>query len=1180
MTDNDLTRDQLQAITTLEGNVFVAAGAGSGKTRVVTGRFVHAIATGFAAVDQILTITFTRKAAAEMMRRIRDDLRKGNTVTADLTEEQQGRMKTAYRDVERAQISTIDSFYTTILRANALAAEIDPDFKAINESQARLIREEVFDVCLRKLVEAEGGEAVELITAYDADLRGRLYEILIQAYETLQSQGKPVTLPLPGRRQLKPVEQSLRAAVTSAREAFSRLGSPTATQVKAMDKLTGIDGALAAVSPADRVRLADFEIRPGKCGAIKDVLLQVEAARELFVQVLRSELAAKTLELFQKLLGSFDELYSSEKRRRGVLDFADLSILTRDLLLHNENIRRRVAARFRLIMVDEFQDTNPLQHEIIELISDNNRFVVGDENQAIYGFRNAEVALFQKEKERARDGGYLIELTENFRSQREILDFVDFIFDRDDMLAPGYMRLEPKAAGVPEEEFRVEVILVDERRKSGAEGLQKVAGSITRPAEAQLIAERLVELFAEGYSPGDVAILIKARTDADIYRNALSRAGIENYFAVGSSYFGKLELIDTINMFKLVINPCDDLALIGALRSPLAGLSDDALYWLRNHDGESGGQPHKGPLWEAVGEQSALQLMDADDRVRLEGFVSGLNAIRRVAGRISLGSLARRIINFNDYAARIAAGHNGKQNLANLLKLLDLAAEFESSWGNDLVEFTEFLDHEKEVDSREIEAPTEEEGVKAVRIMTMHSAKGLEFPLVVLPKLQSPSKRNNPVLRLDRSGGDRIALEYKGNDGADGKAFDYTVLKDEEEQRELQELKRLGYVARTRARRHLILTGVAPADRLPKSDRKDQLPFNWIRSSLNLSWDRDDKFGNADRAETADGAGVRLNICVDPEAVASRYLQAGVAGNMLIPEAVNPGVNQMPAGASFVPPAVSPTALDTFRACPRRFYLENVLHVTELFETGATARTNAREAVLSPAEMGTLVHSLLETDMPFSGSQTLTESLIAERAAEIFGPETGLTQADRKQVAVFISRLGSLPVSAELKHAAEAGSLQRELSFATLVGQTILQGKIDALCPVDPGSINSGDEQGSDFSAAGTLVVDYKTGAPGEGRTPAEAAQTYRMQVISYALAAGRMRAGPVRVVLAFLGGNAAVEFAEEFAAADIPGLEALLQGVIDKMADGSFPALDKPDEHKCGLCAGGPNGARLCIRA
>ena len=277
---------------------------------------------------------------------------------------------------------------------------------------------------------------------------------------------------------------------------------------------------------------------------------------------------------------------------------------------------------------------------------------------------------------------------------------------------------------------------------------KKLGAEDARSVEAQLIAEKLQDLFGKGYSSGDAALLVGSRTGVEVYRDALDRMDISNYLAIGVSYFGRLELGDIINMFRLLVNPLDDQALVAVLRSPLVGAADDSLYWLRQAASRDSGDGPL-PLWTVIKQGGAREHFTAVERERLERFAGDLGELREFAARNPLQLTVRRVINYNDYAATVAAGYKGKQAAANLMKLIDLAADFESVWGRDLAAFTEFLSYQKTVNAREADAPIEEEGVSAVRIMTMHTAKGLEFPLVVLPKLGAEKGGGSKEARLD-----------------------------------------------------------------------------------------------------------------------------------------------------------------------------------------------------------------------------------------------------------------------------------------------------------------------------------------------------------------------------------------------------------------------------------------------
>jgi ATP-dependent exoDNAse (exonuclease V) beta subunit len=1166
MPEIELTTEQKRAITTLAGPLFVAAGAGSGKTGVVTRRFVHAIASGYATVDEILTITFTKKAAAEMMERIRDLLRQRDSV--DVTEEGKSRMAAAYREIEQARISTIDSFCASLLRANALSAGIDPNFAAIDDSQAALIQEEVFDLCLQDLIRKNGPAAVEFITAYDPNLDGSLFRAVTRAQTTLRSRGQAVTLPNPELADIGAAGRELNKAVRAARAAVARIASPNRLQSSGIARLERLEQALSLTDPVERIKAADTgEVKFKSMGPAQEEFSRLELPRLTLLNALRSHLAVDTLNHFRQLLEQFELRYSQKKHEMGAMDFADLALHTRDLLKGNDAIRRRISSAFRLVMIDEFQDTNPLQLEVIRLVADGNLFVVGDENQAIYGFRDAEVALFQQEKEKARADDCLVELKDNFRSQPQIIRFIDHVFKREDMLLPGYLELNPAAAVAGEsEDCRVEILFVDARRKSRKEGLEAVGAADARRAEAQLIVRRLQELERQGYSRGDMAVLLRTANDAEIYRDALDQAGIETHFSVGKGYFAKLELHDVMNIFKLINNPLDDLAMLGVLRSPLVGLGDDALYRLyQPDDGEKGYQP----VWPVLQSPARLEHLDGADRQKALAFVSRLEQWRRSAGRKSLRELAEDVINMNDYAARIAAGPGGKQDFANLMKLLDLAADFETAWSNDLADFTSFLERQKIREASEVEAPTEAEGVQAVRVMTMHTAKGLEFPLVVLPNLQAPGRSDPPVLLLDRSSKNRIGLKYRTNGDGGGNAFDFDELWREEVSRNNQESRRLAYVAMTRARNHLILSGAAPADRSPNEENLRSSPFDWLRKIFELEWPRDENLGKADRIEAVAGASVGLHICTDAEK-AARPGQRGLKRHAPELPQVDPAIIRPPDAAIHVPPVISPTALDTYAGCPRRYYLDNVLRAGDVFPAQAPVGGDGHGG-LSSTQMGVLVHAILEKDLLAIESGMATNELFDQRARDE-RIEAGLTPQDRGRLLHLIGNFSRSRTATALFGAARSGTLQREVSFSTLVGNTIIQGQMDALYT---SGVTAPD---------GVTVVDYKTGSNAGSTGPdakgGHGLGPHRLQMAAYALAAGRMQPGPVRVIVIFLGEDEPVEIVQDYEPAQIAGLESELLAVIDSMSGGEFQPLDRFDAHHCMWCSGGPNHAGLCRTA
>jgi RecB family exonuclease len=273
----------------------------------------------------------------------------------------------------------------------------------------------------------------------------------------------------------------------------------------------------------------------------------------------------------------------------------------------------------------------------------------------------------------------------------------------------------------------------------------------------------------------------------------------------------------------------------------------------------------------------------------------------------------------------------------------------------------------------------------------------------------------------------------------------------------------------------------------------------------------------------------------------------------------------MPEPSLYVPSLISPTSLDAFNACPRRYYFDKVLGIGSLLDIGVKGRAAADGGNLNHMEMGSLIHHILEHELELAIDGAVSAAEIDAAAAAIIASARSAGKADHQRATALLASFARAPVAQTLMAASRSGKLQRELPFLTLLGQTIVQGFIDALCP---------DEGG------GTLVVDYKTSKLGEGYTLEQAAATYKYQMASYALAASRLYPGPVRVVLVFLGGDEPVESVRQYSPDESAELEGEIESLIDSMAPGDFPPVGELDTHQCHYCAAGPSGARICLPA
>ncbi len=430
----------------------------------------------------------------------------------------------AARDTEAAFVGTFHGFCARLLRAHPLMVGLDPDFAILDEGLAGRLRDRAFSVALRDFVHEERPAAVDLLAAYGVD---RVHGMVAAVYAQLRSQGQR------------------------------------------MPRLPPTDGlALASASASPHSAPQDSE--PG--------LDPVETAGP------EDAKAAAVCALFDDLLAGFGRAYEQLKQARAAVDFDDLELLARELLEGRPSVRDSWSERFELLMVDEFQDTNPRQLAILRALDRDNLFTVGDELQSIYGFRHADVSLFRDRRAELSERGGSLALRSNFRSRPELLDVVNAAF------AERFLDFEPLIAGrevtpLPtDEQPRAELLLTS---RSGWEEHEALAARIVdglptaplwRQAEARLLAQRVAELIGEGRArAGEIVVLLRAMGDLDVYERALQLCGVRTLAAVGG-FWEHQQVGDLLAYLRALANPLDEEALYGALASPLAGVS---LRWPR-----------------------------------------------------------------------------------------------------------------------------------------------------------------------------------------------------------------------------------------------------------------------------------------------------------------------------------------------------------------------------------------------------------------------------------------------------------------------------------------------------------------------------------------------------------------------------------------------------------------------
>ncbi|MGB0093211.1 MAG: UvrD-helicase domain-containing protein [Solirubrobacteraceae bacterium] len=1108
------TAEQRYAIERREGDLLLDAAAGSGKTSVLVERFVRVVLDDDLPVTSILAITFTDKAAAELRDRIRSRLRElGCTAAA--------------RATEGAFISTIHGFCSRLLRAQALAAGLDPAFGVLDQAQAWQLADQAFDDALEDLTRnASGG--VELLASYGP---GPLRGAILGTYSELRSRGQSEPM-LPTLGAVSVDLEGARSELSqAAKKALSELGllaEPSVRVQQALKRLSGCEQLLAAAAPwpGDLDELA----LPGGNGAALStpVCIAYGEALARFRSVCELVRAERAHALLDRLLRDFGTRYGRRKRERSGLDFEDLELIALSLLSGNEELRERYRERFGQIMVDELQDTNHVQLQLIEQLSSGNLFTVGDAQQSIYGFRHADVELFERRGERLAEIGARVTLQTNFRSRREILDVLNRAF------APELgERFTPLRAGrdePPANRPLVELLIADKGADWASEGL----AAPWRLAEARALAVRIGELIGSGTSPREVVVLTRATTDLRVYERALEERGVPTYVIGGRGYWSHPQVLDMVAYLRALANPRDEEALYTVLASPLVGVSVDALVVL----GAAGRSAGRDPWWVLREPEGRLDDLGVDDRDKLHWFSGWFAAERRAAGRAGIEELIGRALSQTGYDLGMLALPGGERRLANVRKLMRLGLEYEGQGGFGVRGFLELVRGRTfGPDARESEAPVEGEALDAVRLMTIHRAKGLEFETVCVADLGRSPRWGGELLRVGCDGRFGLRLAQPGT-GRREPALDYKALGEERQRGEEHEERRLFYVAMTRARERLIVSGAAKLDALGSPGNGGSAPIAWIAPALVP--EIASLVGERDRSTDA---GVQWSIVSPTDAVDEPRTLPAPECSPVAPAPAPPAVPQPPE-----PPPVatlSYSSLGEYERCGYRFYAERVLGLPPLAPRGGAG------AGLGPTERGILVHALLER-LDFRRPLRPSPEAIAVAAER-----AGLAgRGPYEDVVELVEAFAGSELCARL---ARATDVRREQRFSFLIdGGVMITGALDALAREPGGRM---------------LVVDYKSDRL-EGADPGElVARQYATQRLIYAVAALRSGSSEVEVVHTFLELPAG-PVTETFSARDRANLEHQLSELAAGVLRREFAVSAEP--HRA-LCQGCPAEGGLC---
>lgn len=1098
MSTAQLNTGQQAAVDSTARRIVVSAGAGSGKTRVLAVRFADAVLAGEVAgesspIRAVLLITFTEKAAGELVERVRRVFL------------ERGRPDLA-REVDGAWISTIHGFCARIVRRHALELGIDPAFGVLADPQVGVVRMEAFERSAKQLLSDAG-------IAHLVELHGpaAMRTMTQSAYGRIRSMGAGVADVAPCAA--PDLGGALRALIPVLRDTVGAYGDlkPTttigintqrfATAIAAVERLMAGEVASAALEAADLHRSYNGGRQGGE--EMRQLTETANAALERASRAGVDMLAAAAAESWLGLLDGYARSYEHAKAALGVLDFEDLQLLTRRLWLERPGAAERYARQFAGVMIDEFQDTNELQFEAIRPVAGRGLCMVGDVQQSIYRFRDADVGLFIDQKRTAEtdEDAQSCRLTVNYRSHPELLTTLNALFEGDGFFGTEYLHLDdggerPSGVRWPAGEPRTEAILVD---KAGWEGIS------WREVEARALARRLRTLVDQDrMAPGDVVVLARAMTTARVYIDALRAAGFEVYAGDAGGFYAAPEVADVRSLLRVLANPLDGEGVLGLLAGGLGGLSDDALYLL------AASEPHT-DIWQALRTAGELGLSEHDaKRAALVRATIGL--LRERLGRMRLADAILYAVSELGTEGG-CLGRIGARG--NVRKTARLAAEFERTTPADPAAFLRYLADRETYVRKESSVGSAIEGSGAVRVMSVHAAKGLEFPVVVMADLGHGASRSSDALSVFRDGESLIAAADVGK-AVPEKAPEASAWKrcEEEEGRlDLEESKRVFYVACTRAEQALILTGSTRLDKPPGTTTD----VDRLRSAI----DGAGPFGVPGLLVTEITAGdeVEPGQTIEPDPVPRPVRETGPSAPAMVLRDPDPIA---------APTETSYTALALYERCAYRFFAERMLGVGTVDAVGGD----------DPRAFGSALHGAL---------QALAEGrVVDEDRLRVLAATHGLDDAGIARLSAAVDAFTASPAGGLL------GSGRAEVPFTVRVAGGIVAGSMDLV-------VRDGD--------AGT-VVDYKTGS-----SPDADATRYAPQADIYALAL--LVAGCTGVTVRFVRVEAdCAETVFTFGSADRERIATRIEEAFARMGRGEFGRLASFD---AGVCPDCPVSGGLC---
>lgn len=1009
------TPEQEQAINIIDRDLIVLAGAGSGKTKVLVERYINLVQQGVP-FNQILAITFTRKAALEMKDRIRQTL----------------------PFTEQAHISTIDSFCQRVVADHPRQAQIDPHFRMFEEWESKaLLNTIVREVLAKALKQGEEG-----VTGLREDYRQlkQLVAYLVEIYQEMITKGAEefkfdastdqiATLD----RQVVVLQQELCYQLTEwlpwiKQQKLSPSKQRVVEQVEVLWPQNNQD--FIDLDPESKQEMLE-ELRSlfGGNWAV-ELREKTKALQQLCIdlrQNLVDQQGIYELTQISKLLERIHENYVSRKLAQGILDYDDVERIAVQLL----NIPEvRASYDFKYILLDEAQDTNERQKQLIDSLTSEPQvklFVVGDPKQSIYRFRGAEVDVFLEAREKIiNTKGKHIFLKDNFRSRPEVVHFANHVFhrlmanDKIDYAASTPFR---ESSGQP----AVELLVTPRAERALGEA---------RNEEATRIAAYIRELVdREGHSYADITILFRSMTNVKLYEEALQLAKIPFVNLSGRGFYEKNEIQDILYFIRWLLDAEDLVSKMAVLRSPFFGVSDQGLFWYQSGQLDKLNEEDQHRLTQAYQLYPILQkaLVVKPAPYFIEEMVSSTTTGFRA----------------NTYGLQM-----GEQRLANINKFVDTSWQLWSQGYVHIEEQLAYIGEAIEQAGREGEARLDSETANVVTLMTIHGSKGLEFPVVILADCSRENRYRSQRLLYHKQEG--LALKDTTH---------YEKLKELEALEEVSEEKRLLYVAVTRARERLILSGIGTMEELELNNpTKLNSWWQWIWATL---VDEEVDFYKV----------IDFNM---PAADQQALTEASVTSEPNLKTTVA----QLP--TSYGLANFSVTSLMIYAQCPRRYYYRYILRVPELQQNKQVKRVSSQ---LGPLERGNIVHRVCEH---LREGQDLLKLL--EWAVSMEG--LTLNKAEQQELLAIINRY----VNSSYYQEAKVRQVNHEVEFTVPLDEHFLiTGAVDQVL----------------HETNGITIMDLKTNYITPEQVD-EVAASYYWQLRVYAWAINKLTKKPITKTLLY----------------------------------------------------------------